>query len=76
MKLSTKITLIYSVLGFIGSVSLTSLFEAFPSIRIFSNEAAVFGVMSAFMHLAIKRLASSSEQLVKNEEQSNANQQS
>ena len=75
MNSSTKIWLLYSLLGLIISITLVSLLEAIPSIRIFSNEAAVFGVMSAFMHLAIKRVASSSEHLVKNEEQSNANQQ-
>ena len=77
MNTSTKIWLKYSILGLIASFSLVALIEAVPSIRIFSNEGAVFGVMIATMHLAIKKAVNSTKQSNNDcGEYSNANQQS
>jgi hypothetical protein len=77
MNPSTKITLKYSLLGLITSILLVAVFDAIPSIRLFSNEAAVFGVMSALMGLAVKKASSSTERLINNnDEYSDSNQQS
>ncbi|ESZ89358.1 hypothetical protein [Congregibacter litoralis] len=73
---TTKISLLYALLGLIVSIAFVAFLGAIPSIRIFSNEAASFGAMAAFVHLVTKSVASSSEQLDTNDEQSNANQQS
>ncbi len=60
MQLSTKIWLLHSALGLASSLLLVFLFESFPSVRILSNEAVVFGVMSGAMGMAINRAMRSS----------------
>jgi hypothetical protein len=57
MNSSTKIWLLYSVFGLILSILITSVFDAYPNIRFISNEGIVFGVMSATMGLALKKLS-------------------
>jgi hypothetical protein len=57
MNSSTKIWLLYSVLGLILSILITSVFDAYPNIRFISNEGIVFGVMFAKMGLALKKLS-------------------
>ena len=57
MNSSTKIWLLYSVLGLILSILITSVFDAYPNIRFISNEGIVFGVMFATMGLALKKLS-------------------
>jgi hypothetical protein len=55
MNSSTKIWLLYSAFGFISSLLITSLFDAYPNIRFISNEGIVFGVMFSVMGLALKK---------------------
>jgi len=55
MSPSTKIWLVYSLLGLFVSLGLVELFEAVPAIRLLSNEAVVFGIMTAFMGGAISK---------------------
>jgi hypothetical protein len=57
MNSSTKIWLLYSVFGLILSILITSVFDAYPNIRFISNEGIVFGVMSATMGFALKKLS-------------------
>jgi hypothetical protein len=77
MNSLTKTWLSHSIVGFLASISLIALFDAFPSIRIFSNEAVIFGVMCAFMRLALTQSDSHSKQInYHDDESSNANQQS
>ena len=77
MNSSTKTWLLYSLLGLIFSMVLVSLFDAFPSIRLFSNEAVVFGVMFSCMGLAVEKISGSTRQSNNNSDvTSNANQQS
>jgi hypothetical protein len=65
MNSPTKIWLLYSVLGLILSILITSVFDAYPNIRFISNEGIVFGVMFATMGLALKKL--STEKVKQNE---------
>jgi hypothetical protein len=54
MSKTTKIWFVYSGIGLILSLALTSLFDAFPSFRFISNEGVIFGVMCAAMGAALK----------------------
>ena len=55
MTKSTKIWLQFSCYGLLTSLLVITTFEAFPALRLFSNEGAIFGVMVGFMGAAIGR---------------------
>ncbi len=51
----------YSGIGFIVSLVIISLFDAFPHFRFISNEGIIFGVMCSSMGFALKRLESNNQ---------------
>ncbi|ASP49721.1 hypothetical protein [Cognaticolwellia beringensis] len=55
MNSPVKVWLIYSLIGFVVSISITVLFDKYPGIRLFSNEAIIFAVMFSTMLSAINK---------------------
>lgn len=58
MSNTKKIWLTYSALGLVLSLVVTFLLDSFPARRFISNEAVVFGIMSASMGGALKKASS------------------
>ncbi|WP_189408583.1 hypothetical protein [Alteromonas halophila] len=57
MSAIRKLSILYSFMGFVVSVILVAIFDHFPDIRFLSDEAIIFGVMTATMHAAMNKAA-------------------
>lgn len=55
MNSPVKVWLLYSLIGFVVSISITVLFDKYPGIRFFSNEAIIFAVMFTTMLSAVNK---------------------